>query len=152
MAFLTTFAANVIWFGFRPGSGAVLLLVVLAFLPLGAIPMVVAPLTTNSAFFSFVAGFLHVLTPAALSAHCSGKRGGTGHAVSSANRTFMTSGGGSMTLSATATTVIIPAAAVVSISARSAFVFPKGPNLLWFLPLGKRGYAPLFVPCIPWSG
>ena len=43
-----------------------------------------------------------------------------------------------MTLSATATTVIIPAAAVVSISARSAFVVPKGPNLFSFCPLARE--------------
>ena len=43
-----------------------------------------------------------------------------------------------MTLSATATTVIIPAAAVVSISARSAFVVPKGPNRFNFWPLARE--------------
>ena len=47
----------------------------------------------------------------------------------------MASRRGSMTLSATATTVIIPAAAAVSISTRSAFVVLKGPNLLGFCAL-----------------
>ena len=109
----------------------------------------VGPLTTNSAFFSFVAGFLHVLIPAAVSAQWSGKRGLTGHAVPSASRTCMTSGRGSMTLSANAATVIIQSAAAVSISARSAFVVPKGPNLLGFCPLAREDMLLFSLPVFP---
>ena len=57
-----------------------------------------------------------------------------------------------MTLSATATTVIIPAAAAVSISARSAFVVPKGPNLFSFFPLAREDMLLFSLPVFPGVG
>ena len=56
-----------------------------------------------------------------------------------------------MTLSATPTTVIILAAAAVSISARSAFVIPKGPNLFSFCPMAREDmllFSLLVFPCL----